>query len=299
VDAYTPFVENDGEVRLPDGRTVGYADYGASNHTAVVWCHGGPGSRFEPQAAAAAGRDAGLRLIGIDRPGYGLSTPRPGRDIASWVPDALAVVDHLGIDRFVTVGMSTGGAYALALASRSERVLGTVACCALTDMRWAEGKAAVMRNNAPIAEIWSAPDRAAALAFATESMGADGSKMLALPGTGPELPPADLALFANPEWLAGMVGGFQAMFAHGVQGYVDDRLADGPGWGSFNVGAVRCPVIVLHGGKDSIVPVAQAHYTGKIVPGATVSIFDELGHFSIGQEAGGAILEVLARAARR
>ena len=35
--------------------------------------------------------EAGLRIIGIDRPGYGLSTPQPGRTIAGWVPEALAV----------------------------------------------------------------------------------------------------------------------------------------------------------------------------------------------------------------
>jgi len=286
---------DDGQIQLEDGRTVGYADYGPSNHTAVLWCHGGPGSRFEAQALAPAAREAGLRIIGIDRPGYGRSTPRPGRDIASWVPDALAVVDHLGIDRFVTVGCSTGGAYALALASRSERVLGTVACCALTDMRWAEGKAVMMRDGGQIAQIWNAPNRAAALAAAIDSFGEDGSKMLTQAGSGPGLPPADLALLTNPEWLAGMMAGFPVMFAHGVQGYADDRLADGPGWGSFDVAAIRCPVVVLHGGKDSIVPVAQAHYTAKIVPGAKLRIADELGHFSIVGEVLGAVREVLAR----
>jgi len=71
------------------------------------------------------------------------------------------------------------------------------------------------------------------------------------------------------------------MFAPGVGGYVDDRLADGPGWGSFDVGAVRCPVIVLHGKADSICPVAHAHHTAAIVPGARLELHDDLGHFSI------------------
>ena len=58
--------------------------------------------------------EAGLRIIGIDRPGYGLSAPQPGRTIAGWVPGALAVADYLGIGQFAAVGTSTGGAYALA-----------------------------------------------------------------------------------------------------------------------------------------------------------------------------------------
>ena len=69
----------------------------------------GPSSRAKARAIEL------LRLVGIDRPGYGASTAQPGRTIADWVPDALAVADQLGIDRFVTVGISTGGAYALGL----------------------------------------------------------------------------------------------------------------------------------------------------------------------------------------
>ena len=125
---------------MPDGRDVGYADFGPTGATPVLWCHGGPGSRLEPLADAPAARDAGYRFIGIDRPGYGLSTPQPGRSIGGWVPDAIAVLDALEIERVAVAGVSTGGAYALALAAAApERVTGVIACCALTDMRWAEG----------------------------------------------------------------------------------------------------------------------------------------------------------------
>ena len=120
--------------------------------------------------------DAGLRIIGIDRPGYGKSSVKPGRSIADWVPDGLAVADHLGIERFIAVGVSTGGAYALALAANApQRVIGVVACCALTDMRWAEGKAKIMESS--IGGVWNAPSRDAAIALVTETFGADGSKM--------------------------------------------------------------------------------------------------------------------------
>jgi pimeloyl-ACP methyl ester carboxylesterase len=286
---------DDERIELPDGRTVGYADYGTRAETAVLWCHGGPGSRLEPQALAPVARAAGLRLIGIDRPGYGHSSPWPGRTVAQWVPDALAVVDHLGIDRFVCVGVSTGGAYALALASKSERVLGVVACCALTDMRWAEGKAMMTRDGGQIADIWNATSRKRALEVAVDSFGVDGSKMLMQAGSGPALPAADMALFSNPEWRKGMVGSLPPMFAHGVAGYADDRLADGPGWGSFDVTAIHCPVVVLHGGSDSIVPVAHAHHTAQIVPGASLRVFGDLGHFSIAQEVIGVVREILGR----
>jgi pimeloyl-ACP methyl ester carboxylesterase len=90
-----------------------------------------------------------------------------------------------------------------------------------------------------------------------------------------------------------MVAGLREMFASGVQGYTDDRLADGPGWGTFDVRAIRCPVTVLHGGSDTIVPVAQARHTASIVPGAKLEIHEELGHFSIASEVIGALSRLL------
>jgi pimeloyl-ACP methyl ester carboxylesterase len=187
----------DDQITLRDGRKVGYTDFGRGDQTAVLWCHGGPGSRLEAMNLGPVASDAGLRIIGIDRPGYGKASLLPGRSIADWVPDGLAVADHLGIQRFIAVGVSTGGAYSLALAANApERVLGVVACCALTDMRWAEGKA--MMTGAGTGDVWNAADRNAAIALVTETFGADGSKMFssaAGPGT---LPPADLALMNDP-----------------------------------------------------------------------------------------------------
>ena len=282
----------DHSIAVEDGRTVGYAEFGPAEGTPVLWCHGGPGSRLEPEGLAPGAAAAGYRVVGIDRPGYGLSTPLPGRTIAGWVPDALAVADELGLERFATVGVSTGGAYALAVAAIAPtRVLGAIACCALTDMRWTEGKS--MMTGGQIKNIWSAPDRETAMAIVTEEFGADGSKMAAQSGD-VALAPADMELFTDVEWLTGLLGGMRAMFAQGVAGYADDRLADGPGWGSFDVADVSCPVIVTHGGADTICPVAHAHHTASIVPGAQLRVFDHDGHFSIALRVVGLLDELLA-----
>ena len=82
-------------ITLADRREVGFIDYGPAGATPVLWCHGGPGSRLEPAGFAPLAATAGFRLIGIDRPGYGRSTPKPGRSIVDWVPDGLAVADAL------------------------------------------------------------------------------------------------------------------------------------------------------------------------------------------------------------
>jgi pimeloyl-ACP methyl ester carboxylesterase len=269
----------DQTIRLASGRTVGFADYGSAWDTAVLWCHGGPGCRLEPAYLQREASEAGLRIVGIDRPGYGLSTPQPGRTIAGWVPEALAVADYLGIGQFAAVGVSTGGAFALALAALApERVLGVVACCSMTDTRWPEGRATMSRPHTHA--VWEAPDRAAALAAAVDAHGENGSKMRG-GGMAAALAPSDLALFRDPEWMKAAMAEFPAMFAHGLEGYTDDRLADGPGWVGFDVASIRCPVTVLHGGSDRMVDVIHARHTAELVPGAELVIFDDLGHFSI------------------
>jgi pimeloyl-ACP methyl ester carboxylesterase len=139
---------------LPDGREVGYDDYGGPG-VAVLCCHGGPGNRRqrltgpETLATVARARELGLRLIGIDRPGYGLSTLEPGRTIASWAPTAVAVADHLGLARFMTMGISTGGSYALCIAALyPERVIAVVTGCAMTDMSHPAGERCVVTYSA-------------------------------------------------------------------------------------------------------------------------------------------------------
>ena len=66
-------------------------------------------------------------------------------------------------------------------------------------------------------------------------------------------------MFTDPAFLASMVDALQPMFAWGMEGYADDRLADGPGWGGFDVSTISCPVTVLHGAADTICPIVNAH----------------------------------------
>ena len=268
------------------GRRVGVADFGPADFgladgDAVLWCHGGPGSRLEPTYVAERASREGWRLIGIDRPGYGNSDAQPGRTIATWVGDAVAVADHLGLATFFTIGLSTGGAYALAVAALApHRVRGAIVCCAMTDMRNAEARASMSRPHA--LAVWDAPDRDAAIAAAVEAHGIDGSKIVSA-NEGPPLPASDQAMLTSP-WGRAWMEAVPAMFAHGLEGYADDRIADGSGWIDFDVSAIVCPVIVLHGAADVITTVVHAEHTAAIVPGADLEAHDGLGHFSIEDE---------------
>lgn len=278
-----------------DGRTVAFADYGPAGATPVLWCHGGPGSRWEPAPLAGAAAEAGLRLVGIDRPGYGGSTPQPGRTIAGWVADALVVAGLLGLDRFATVGVSTGGAYALALAALApERVLATVLCAAMTDMSCDSCRSTMDQEFTRA--VWDATDRDAAMAASAAAHGPNGSRLVERAA---QLAPADARLFRDPAWLASMrAEAVPAMFAFGFAGYADDRLADRDGWTGFDPAAVRAPVVVLHGGDDRIVDPSQARHTASLVPGARLQVVEGHGHFSITPLVVPVLAELLAGASR-
>jgi pimeloyl-ACP methyl ester carboxylesterase len=102
---------------LPDGRRLAYAEYGAPAGTPVFFFQGTPSSRLmHPDEDVT--RDLGVRLIMADRPGFGLSDPKPGRTLLDWPDDVVALADALGIDRFGAVGVSGGGPYTAACAYR-------------------------------------------------------------------------------------------------------------------------------------------------------------------------------------
>ncbi len=274
---------------------LGAAEFGDPRGTAVLWCHGGPGSRLESMWLDRVAASAGLRIVGVDRPGYGLSEPNPGRSITDVVADMVVVADQLSLGRFVTVGVSTGGAYALALAALApDRVLGVVACCSMTDMSWAPGRATMSQPHAHA--VWDATDRDAAIAAAVEAHGVNGSKMLG-GGMDAGLADSDRELFADGDWMADAMRGFPAMFTFGLEGYADDRIADGCGWIGFDVTQIRCPVIVLHGTQDRMVDVIHARHTADLVPHAELVLIDGLGHFSIEARIVPEVTRLLARRA--
>ncbi len=287
-------MRDEGTTQLLDGRTVGFADFGELGQTAVLWCHGGPGCRLGPAYVAPTAVDNGIRLIGIDRPGYGRSTPQPGRSIADWVTDALAVADHLDIDSFATIGLSTGGAYALALdALAAGRVSGVVACCSMTDMRHLPARNTMSRPH--VLAVWEAKDRDAAMAAAEASHGVDGAKIIES-ADGPSLPLSDQAMLQHP-WGQHWMAALPEMFAHGVEGYTDDRLADGDGWTTFDVADITCPVIVLHGSADVIADPIHARHTASIIANAELRIVPGAGHFSIEDHIVPALVDLGLRAA--
>jgi pimeloyl-ACP methyl ester carboxylesterase len=103
--------------RLACGRLVTYGAFGAADGYPVLALHGTPGSRLKYAAADENASRAGLRLISPDRWGYGGSDSPPSPSLSAYAEDMRELLDALNIGRFSVVGISGGGAYAVAVAA--------------------------------------------------------------------------------------------------------------------------------------------------------------------------------------
>lgn len=109
----------DNVVTVSDGRKLGYSEYGDPNGRPVFFFHGQPGNRLFRFPDESLNRTLGVRLISVDRPGYGLSDFQSERKLMDWPQDIIELADALDIDRFGILGFSAGGPYALACAHQS------------------------------------------------------------------------------------------------------------------------------------------------------------------------------------
>lgn len=110
--------KNSQTFQLPDGRTLGYAEYGDPHGKPFYYFHGWPSSRIE--FAGLNGDEIAqqlqLRVIAVDRPGFGLSSYQPRHEFTDWPVDVTRLADYLGFERFGIVGYSASSPYTLACA---------------------------------------------------------------------------------------------------------------------------------------------------------------------------------------
>ena len=99
---------------LPDGRKLGFAEWGDPEGKPIFHFHGSSSSRLEHPYLEH--HLVGVRLVTIDRPGHGLSSFQPSRQLLDWPRDVDTLADHLGLGTFAVSGWSFGGPYAMACA---------------------------------------------------------------------------------------------------------------------------------------------------------------------------------------
>jgi pimeloyl-ACP methyl ester carboxylesterase len=259
------------ELDLGNGQLLHYYDTadGPTDDIAVFWHHGTPNLGLPPEPLFPAAAELGLRWVSYDRPSYGGSTPAPGREVAAAAACTAAVADALGIGRFAVVGHSGGGPHALACASLlPDRVMAAVSIAGLAPysadgLDWYAGMCASGEASLRAA----AKGRAAKQRY--ESSGPDGDL---------EFTPADNAMFDGPwHWIITVVG--PALEA-GPDGLIDDDVAYVNPWG-FDPAQISVPVLLLHGGKDRVVPSSHSQWLAAHIPGAELWHSPDDGHISV------------------
>lgn len=106
-------------VTLKDGRSLAYRSIGDPDGVPIIALHGMSSSHLTwiPKVPLVS-LVTGVRLIAIDRAGYGGSDCPPAcYSYSHFVADLTELVDALKIERFCVVGHSSGGPYALAAAA--------------------------------------------------------------------------------------------------------------------------------------------------------------------------------------
>lgn len=265
----------DASMTLADGRTLAFTDVGAPDGPPAFYFHGAPGGRLELAGQGEAFHAAGVRVITADRPGYGGSSLLPGRTTADWTDDVVALAEHLGIDRFAVIGLSSGGPYTVACAALlGDRVTGALIAAGNTDMSWPESSNGYLQSEL---DIMAMDDEAAAVAWCEEHYGADGSGFLS---GDLDLGEIDNAFLSDEAQLTSLMNAMGEAFRQGVVGYAHDITVQGRPW-SFDPGAITARTLVVHGDDDRLVPLAHSEHTAQLIPGAELRIIAGCGHLSL------------------
>jgi pimeloyl-ACP methyl ester carboxylesterase len=266
----------DASTTITDGRSLAYTDLGSSTGPVVFYFHGAPGSRLDMAVFESAFQELGVRVVSADRPGYGGSSPKAGRRMEDWPVDVAALADHIGVDRFAVLGVSSGAPYAVACAALlPDRVASVGVVCGATDFAWSGAWDGYPEHESVPMRIG---DEVRAAEWCAGQYGPDGSGFLEAGLEG--MASVDQAALADERLATALMTTVAEAFRQGVGGYAQDLVVQGRSW-VFDPGAIVAPAWVLHGDADTDTPVAHAHHTAELIPGARLLIRPEHGHISI------------------
>ena len=266
-------------IQLQDGRRLEYAEYGDPGGKPVFFFHGIPGSRIFRPPCDELTAGMGVRLITIDRPGYGGSTFQPGRRVLEWPKDLLELADHLGVKKFAVAGHSGGAPYVAASAfALPDRVLA----------------ASILSGLGPA----DAPDATKGMQ-STNKMGLLVGRWLPWPfwnalfglwfqdiGEHPEILfpdepkgtcAADLEMLDRPGVREVCRESVREAFRQGTTAHAwEGRLQSRP-WG-FALEEIRVPFHVWHGELDVDAPISMGRTMAGKIPGCHAAICPGEGH---------------------
>lgn len=271
----------DNILRLRDGRILGYAEYGDPDGRPLFYFHGSPGSRLEAHVADEAAKRRGIRVIGFDRPGFGLSDFKPDRTIGDWPDDVLEAADCFYFQRVAVLGHSFGGPHALACALKMpDRLTGVAIVSSLApfDVPGAtDGMGSSLRLLMGIIRRFS-PSARAAMWLATQMTRHAPAQFIWLQSRSESK--ADKAAMTTPEFKARAVRDVSEPFRHGSRGAARELVLVVRPWG-FRVVEISKEVHLWHGDADVMVPPPMGRYLSQTIPNCRARFCPGEGHLLI------------------
>lgn len=284
----------EGQIRLRCGRAIGFAEYGDLAGKPIFRFHGTPGGRRQiPLEARTCAAGRGIRLIALERPGIGGSTPHVYPSLLGWAHEVAEIADRLDIDRSGLIGLSGGGPYVLACARQLEHrvVAGAVLGCVAPsrgDDACDGGLVSVAVTLAPVLEgsreplgwiLWGLVRSLApfsSLVF---------DRFIEL------MPEGDRHVFRRPDVKSMFIDDLYRASHEQLAAPVYDILQFTRPCG-FSLRDIRVPIRFWHGDADNIVPLAHAERMAALVPDSELRVRPGEGHIG-NLAASQEILEVL------
>jgi pimeloyl-ACP methyl ester carboxylesterase len=269
-------------IELDDGRTLEVATAGSPSGATIYFHHGTPGSTRTMKSLEGLLDFGDFYLVTASRPGYGQSSRRADRSIASVIDDVSSVLAHVGRDEYVALGWSGGGPHALASAALDEHCRSAVTLASVApadvDFDWTEGMGpenveefTLSKQGGPAYEEY--------MAGTGEILGGATTQNI-IELIGGILSQPDRDALADDDARELFVEGMRYGFVNGWRGYFDDNVATMSPWG-FGVGDISIPVHLFYGDEDLMVPTSHGTWLSTHLPGATTTHHPEDGHLSI------------------
>ncbi|WP_411876957.1 alpha/beta fold hydrolase [Vulcanococcus limneticus] len=263
-------------------RLLAYLEVGDPHGPLVIHNHGGPSSRLEARLFAEAASKHRLRLVCVDRPGIGQSTPQEERSYSGWADDMMAIADALGHREFGVTGWSEGGPWALAAAA----YIDPTRLRHVTSI--AGGSYGAFGDNSAMKHLSAVDALGGFLALHFQP----GFRLMyaALAKTAVDfretyiqqllraINPYDQEIVRRPGFAAAFCEASAECFAHGSEGLVRDSELLYRGW-DFAVRQIERRVHLWQGLDDRLVPDAINKELADQLPGAVWHPVAGAGHF--------------------
>jgi pimeloyl-ACP methyl ester carboxylesterase len=294
---------------LPDGRILGFAEYGNPDGAPLLYFHGYPSSRLEARPIDDMARRHGVRVLALDRPGFGLSSPQPHRRILEWPIDVQAFAQGMRLPRFAVLGVSGGGPFALACAYALPRGMLTGVGLFASATPWTRGAhhMSLYRRVVSLAAThWPGGLRLVMNAFVIvvrwivttrpvtrrldSWLEAQWRKKEEAQPVAVEEGPKRTTMERRQELLRMLI---DEPFAQKAEAAVHEaKLLSSQDWG-FRLEDVEYDVVrIWHGAQDQNAPIAMIRYLAERLPHRVLREFEGDTHYTMFRHAEGALLEL-------